>query len=517
MENSWALFGLQVLVGTIAGGVTNMVAVWMLFHPHEKRFGFHGAIPKNKARLARSIGRTVGERLLTPADFLEEIRRARLQETLDNKLAEIIDDLLGRERGSLRELLPPSVFAEVERALGESAPVITGALAAFVDSPEFVERAERFVARTRAELADEPIGAVLTAERRAEISTRAAAWAEELAESPELERGVREYLDRLAVDVLGSPEPLLEKVPAPVVRALESAIDAYLPLAGAKLGEFQHQPAARDRVRDALHGLFQQFVEDLRFHERVIARLVVTENTFDKVLDSIERDGVEQLATLLDDPVVRDEISRTIHDAVITYLRRPLSAMIGGADEERARSLVCTTGDFLLKVLRDERTRGFLVGKLNAVLERSEGRTWGEILGAIDDATIAGWITNGARSPRVREVAEDGVHAAITRTLDRPIGRPGRWLPPDASARLATVISPALWEWLIAQLPRVVEQLNVQDMVERKVLGFSTQRVEEIIRGVTERELDLIVRLGYVLGAIIGMITFGVTWLVGRE
>jgi uncharacterized membrane protein YheB (UPF0754 family) len=50
-------------------------------------------------------------------------------------------------------------------------------------------------------------------------------------------------------------------------------------------------------------------------------------------------------------------------------------------------------------------------------------------------------------------------------------------------------------------------------MVERKVLGFSTQRIEEIIRGVTERELRMIVRLGYLLGAVIGVATFAVSRL----
>ena len=47
-------------------------------------------------------------------------------------------------------------------------------------------------------------------------------------------------------------------------------------------------------------------------------------------------------------------------------------------------------------------------------------------------------------------------------------------------------------------------------MVERKVLGFSTQRVEEIVRGVTQRELNLIVQLGYVLGGLIGAVQFAV-------
>ncbi|HUF27985.1 MAG TPA: DUF445 family protein [Gemmatimonadaceae bacterium] len=500
--------GMNVLAGMIAGGVTNWIAVWMLFHPYERRFGLQGAIPKNKPRLAKSIGRTVGERLLTPADVMDELRRANVLAMLQEQLARILADILETERGSVRDLLPPGVLGEVERALGEAAPLIAARVADSAASPEFERGVRAFVARTRSELDEQPIGSVLTPVRRAELAARAAAWAEEVATSPELERGVREYIERHAGDLLTSPAPLIERVPVAVVRALEGAIDSYLPLAVAKVGEFLHNPGAREKIREALHDIFQRFVDDLRFHERVIARLMVTERTFETALDAIERDGVEQLAALLDDPVVRDEISKTIHEAILSYLHRPIGEVIGGPESERAQALVRTTGDYLLRILRDERTRGFMVAKLDAVLERAEHRTWGEMLSPVSDEAIAGWILEGARSTRIRELAAEGIRKALLGALDRPIGRPGRWLPGDTAARLSAVITPALWDWGQGQLPSLIERLNVQDMVERKVLGFSTQRVEEIIRGVTERELRLIVRLGVPLGGTIGLLGF---------
>lgn len=512
----WIRFVLNVVVGTVAGGITNAVAVWMLFHPYERRWGLHGAIPKNKARLARSIGRMVGERLLTPADIVAELTHSNVRGTLDERLTATMHALLETERGPLRELLPPPVFAEVERAARGMVPTIADRVAAYVDTPDFEERVRRFVVRSRGELGEVPLGEVLTAERRERMTRRAEAWAEELAHAPELERGVREYLERHGGEFLGSEQPLLERVPQPVVAALEAAIDNYLPLAVGKLGEFLQQPRARDRIRDALHDLFARFVDDLRFHERVIARLMVTERTFDKVLASLERDGVEQLAALLEDPAVREEISRTIHDAVITYLRRPIREMSGGAESERAQAMVRYSGDYLLRALRDERTRGFLITKLGEVLGRAEHRTVGELLAPVDDDTLVGWMLEAARSPRLRELAADGVEAAVSAALEKPIGRPGRYLPPEAAPRLAAVLAPATWDWAVAQLPGIVERMNIEEMVERKVLGFSTQRVEEMIRNVTQRELDLIVNLGYVLGAVIGTIMFLLSMAIGQ-
>lgn len=492
----------------IAGGVTNMIAVWMLFHPYERRFGIQGAIPKNKARLARSIGRMVGERLLTPADVMEELERAQVRQTLDEKLGEIISGLLETERGSLREILPPAVRDEVERSLTEAAPTIADTVTAYMASTEFEERVLRFVARSRAELDAQPIGRVLTAERREGITARATSWATELATSEELEQGVREYLDRHARDLLGSEQPMIERIPVPLLNAVEGAIESYLPMAVERLGQFLHHPASRERVREALHDVFQRFVEDLRFHERVIARLMVTERTFDRMLDSIERDGVEQVASLLDDPIVRQEISKAIQDAVHGYLRKPISEIVGDAEGERSQAIVRATGDYVLRVLRDERTRSFLIGKLDDVLQRAEGRTWGQLLAPLDDATIADWILEGARSERTCELILEGSAGALRRVLDQPIGRPGRWLPGDAGPRFAKAVSPALWEWGQAQLPGLIERLNIQDMVERKVLGFSTARVEEMIRSVTERELQTIIKIGYGLGAVIGLIAF---------
>jgi len=514
-NNVWVQFGIHVVVGTLAGGLSDAVAVRMLFRPRRRFWIFQGAIPKNKERLARSIGRTVGERLLTPADVLGELTHAGVREMFDANLAGFVTRLLDTERGSLREQLPPPLLAEVERAIDQAAPLLAGQLSRFAESPEFEDRARRFVARTRAELADQPVGRVLTPARRAELRARAEAWSEDFAHSEELEQTVRGYLAHRGTEFLTSTDPLLEKVPPAVVRAIEGAIDSYLPLAVGKLGTFLQQPASRARIRDALTDLFHRFVEDLRFHERIIAKLMVTERTFDTAIDALKSDGVEQLAALLEDPVVRDEVTRSVHDAVITYLRKPAGELVGGASSERAEALMQVAGDYLLAVIRAERTRTFLIGKLNDVLERSEGRTWGELLGAVSDETFARWIVQAARSPRTAELAEGAARTALLRMLDKPLGRPGRWLPADAAPRLASVLSPAIWEWVVGELPMFIERLNVQAVVEQKVMNFSTERVEEIIRGVMQRELNFIVKCGFVLGGLIGVVTFTLTEVFG--
>src|SRR5688500_11157353 len=104
---------LSIIFGAIAGGVTNAIAVWMLFHPYEpprllgRRLRFlQGAIPKNKARLAAAIGKTVGTRLLTPEDLARTLTEPAFKAAFDDRLSKLLRDLLDQERGSLLEILP---------------------------------------------------------------------------------------------------------------------------------------------------------------------------------------------------------------------------------------------------------------------------------------------------------------------------------------------------------------------------------------------------------------------------
>lgn len=314
LSNPWVQFAIQVLIGTIAGGVTNTVAVWMLFNPKQRRFGFQGAIPKNQARLAKSLGRTVGEKLLTPGDLQSELGRPEFRDAFEARLQDVI------------------------------------------------------------------------------------------------------------AGILTSREPLIDKVPPTAVTALEGAMTSYLPVAMSKLGTLLGQPTTRVKLRSALRGMFNRFVDDMRFHERIFAKLMMTERKFDTVLDAIEKDGVEQVVGLLEEPEVRDEISKAIHDAILAYLQKPISDILGDIEARK---------------------------------------------------------------------------------------------DPDAPKRLAASAAPVIWEWIDQQLPELVKKLDVQSMVERKVMAFSVERVEEILRLVIQNELTMIITAGYVLGAFIGAIMFGVQKLFG--
>ena len=126
MESSTLVTGLlTIAVGTLSGGITNAVAIWMLFNPHEPfRFGplrLQGALPKNKDRLAKAIGKTVGQKLLTPEDLAERLSAPPIRDAFARALEGGIGRFLREDRGPLIDLLTPEVRARLESALDELA------------------------------------------------------------------------------------------------------------------------------------------------------------------------------------------------------------------------------------------------------------------------------------------------------------------------------------------------------------------------------------------------------------
>ncbi len=504
----WREFALNVVLHSLAGGLTDTVAVWMLFNPHKPFLGVQGAIPKNKARLAASIGKVVGEKLLTPDDMLKELTHGGIRDAFNGKVAEVVQSLLETERGSLRSLVPESMSDELETALQAVAATVAGSVETWAESEEARPAVITFVARLRLAIGDQTLSDVLPPDRRAALVEQGRALALTLSHSDTVASAVAGSVRAQAESLLTRDEPLLKAMPAELSAMLDKAVDAYIPVAVDRLGTWLAQGESRERVKRTLQGVMSKFVTELRFHERVLARFLVTERAVEKALDALGGEGVDELSALLREPAIRDQVTRAVRDGVESLLKKPLKDIVGAADSARVTALAEGLSNGALRLLRAESTQNFVAGKIESAFEGVAHRRLDDLLAGVSDETIAGWVLEGLRGDATQQFVRDTAQRVVQKALDAPIGRPARWLPAHANERLAAVLAPAIWEWIVTSLPALVQRFDVPALIERKVNEFSTERVEEIVRGVTQRELNLIIKFGFVLGAFIGVGTF---------
>ncbi len=502
-----------IAFGALAGGITNTIAIWMLFHPYQppKVLGrqvklLQGAIPKNQPRLAAAIGRTVGTRLLTEDDLTQVFADEEFRSAFDDRLADFLDKLLHVERGSIRELLPDTVRGSLDTILEEIVENGLDRLQEYLASEAFEADTMRRAEELRETVADQPLAGVLTPARELALTTALEDWLGGVVLSDDFEAAVNDYLDRATQRWLVPDRTFQDVLPAGLVGSFEKAVAGYLPLAIERLGGLLEDPDAREKFESFIHDTLQRFMGDLKFHQRVVAKVFMTEETVDRVLETIETEGAERLSEMLREPTVQAAMARGVNDAVVDFLRRPVVSVLGTSDDETVVEARQTLAGWIIDVARDPATRAFLTEKLEQAMEKAGTRTWGEVLEKVPTERIAQWVTTAARAEPAEVVYREAAARLVDSVLDRPIGTPAEWFPDGIARKVEVALADPIWQWLQTQVPAVVQKIDVARRVEQKVLEFPTQRMEEIVRRVTDRELRTIIRLGYVLGAFIGTI-----------
>src|ERR1044072_4188753 len=109
-----------IVVATIHGYGAEWMAIWMLFHPYKavKLFGFtvwpQGMIPRDREKLAQSIGNAVGNELVSQQTGFDALfETSFFQSKGEDFVASYTDELLGRGYPSCIDALPSQPRAPV--------------------------------------------------------------------------------------------------------------------------------------------------------------------------------------------------------------------------------------------------------------------------------------------------------------------------------------------------------------------------------------------------------------------
>jgi uncharacterized membrane protein YheB (UPF0754 family) len=520
---------LPIAIGIISGLSTNAVAIWMLFHPYEPfylgpfRVLPRGAIPKEIDRIARRVGETVGNELLTPADITRTLSSPAFRDRFDEVLREALHGLLDRELGSLGTLVTPEQRAEFDAVLDRVMHKLVEGVEIFLRSREWEARLRRFARRLTTELRDRPLAEVLTPGLQADLVRGAGELWRGLAESPEFERAVAEALERAMANVLVSERPLRHYVPSGAVNLGEAVVAQYLPLLLERLGTVLEDPETRVKLQGVLRRFVDRFLEEQQTWKRIVGRLVMTERTLAQTVEAIEHGGVDEISALLREPEVQARVAAAVNDGVEDVLDRPVRDLLGDLSPERAERIRETLAARLVYALRHPSTEAVVGGRLEATLAGTAGRTLGDLLDLLgpersrelEERAVA-WVRNTLRSPRASAALESALERQSAWLMSIPIGRIGSYLPPDAVRRAEQILFDPLWSFLQRRVPTAVAGLPIARMVENKLKAYPVQKVEELVWRVSGKELGLIVYLGGFLGAMVGgSLLFTLSWPAG--
>jgi hypothetical protein len=169
-------------------------------------------------------------------------------------------------------------------------------------------------------------------------------WVTEGLASQTLEAGARHFIAAQRDALLHDERPLLERLPQGLLAAVEQGITDYLPVAVEQFGATLEDPEARARITEALKGVLDTAVANLKAHERLVARLVVTPDRVDRM--------VSELSAVFASPEFKARISTTVNDAVMRFLRTPIAERLWTLGPDRLDGLERAASDYVVAALR---------------------------------------------------------------------------------------------------------------------------------------------------------------------
>lgn len=512
------------LVGAIIGFVTNAIAIKMLFRPlTEKRvFGLRvpftpGILPRQRAKLARNIGKMVSRELLTEAIVRERLRTPQFRSLIEKSVAGYTSRLLDSSVSDLAAFAselpivqkdaalpaPSSSSSDLSRSIGS----LTGR---FILSDSFAT-----LVRTAARHAVDRIGtrtlSDLIGRDGSALPSFSALFDRFLGtlSSPEAEKRIAERIEHFLQEGSAAGRTIGSVLPESTAENVGRVSDLLYPAAVEALLRFLDERATRAELEAKGKVILRDAIQELNSFQRFF----VSAAQYDRTLN-------ERMPSIVDGVVVR------ISEAVMEDATR---ARFVDAVRRSAESLLSKSGEDALKTLNTDAAAfsRMLAGTIRAALGSASNKArikemLEDFLDSAAHEPIDTLLRNrlGLDPLALADMASFSLvsylraecPSAVPRLVDGFLREHGAdsvsgllGIDETEKTKWDAALSAKIVDLFDERVSAVIESLDVQSMVSERIDSLDMEDVERIVLDVLSGQLKWIDFFGAVLGALMGL------------
>lgn len=484
------------ILGGIIGYITNWVAIKMLFRPLEEKrlFGWHvpftpGLIPKQRGRLAASIGDAVGNYLLTTEALLGPISKPGFEHDVEDFISHALQKL-GSNRETIDELLERHNLRFVADALQEQARRKVTVLLADDSVQDLLLDALQPLVKY---LSDTTLAEMLTdqnAEQRQLVLREVLLG---VLQDAQVMESLRMLVDRYSTEIYQSNSTLRELIPDKTLLSLKGTIADAGPGLLRRLEERLQSEENRQAVKKVVKGFLSS---------STMLRIASAFIDADRVIDSL-------IASLQ-----REETRALILQQVLDWLDKVLDMPLSRLTRHVNRQALLDLADLLMdRLLNDNLADNLAELVENWFVSNRESRLGDLATAKLEDRSLSALGTWGRLAIK-RALGSSQMAMTIDQLATRAYrhllsSKPGPILGRVTLGQVAgikiTTIN-LIREFADRYGARILEAVRLPRLVEQQVNRLDVLQVEDILLKVMDNQLRAITNLGLLLGAIIGII-----------
>lgn len=513
-----------ILFATFHGYGAAWLAVRMLFRPRRpvKIFGLtvfpEGMIPRHRARLAETIGRAVGEELVSQ----ETITKALFETDFFNRKVESIvssytDDILNRAYPSLIEALPRAVRAPVLDSVAALQMSIAEHVAEMLRSDEMTDAVERFVDRRVDDLLSHRLRDALDDKAFEAFIGFLEDAQQNIVTNRNFDARVRAFVSARIDELLSSRATLAEIFTHDAVALVKDRIDAQLPPIVQQLAELATSERTRTQIGALIIREVDEYYGQLSFFKKMF---ISRERIYGEVDELVNSTLPRRIAEYLHGDAFESQAQEFLNSTIDNLLARPLADLVGQIEPDQLDLIKDRISTRIVHLAKSDEIAHAVTSYAREAINRIRPHSLRALLEHTkpdSDAALkrflARYLLDVLRRPETARTLNAIMSVQVERLLSQPIGRPTDYISAGSLQRTSSALTERITMAARERLPAAIQEFDIGGIVRTKVSEYPIEKLENLVLSVAGQHLRKIELAGLFIGLALGLMQAFYFWI----
>lgn len=490
--------------GAVIGYFTNWLAIKMLFRPHKQLYVGKikvpftpGLIPKEKERIALSLGDTVGNYILTQDVLLDYLNKPDVISSLSSSLDKGFHTLKNSAL-TLDEGLSNVMGCDKEQAVTTTQKLIIKMVESLLLTPHLKEDLATLLYNKVYHLLSTDLKDLPTEKLLDIFKAAITSCTKDTAQMNVIHNLVEKSLWEFLLNLKNDERKLCEIASYSSVQEVKDYLAIKTPTMVNALISLTEKPEVENLIKGKILNIVQSFAGPL------MGMFINTDDIYVRL--------IENLTVYINDPRNMPEIEHTVGLIVDKATEMTLGELSGLITGEMRETTINKAVGFILSELTKSTTIDGLMSKLSFYIEAHGDGNIMDIFNTFDnntDMNLKAFINSLVDSlfSKVSLTFLTEIMAVQTQRLfGEKIADLTQKLNDNSFERIKDSIFVMYRHSLKTIAPKVINAFNVPKIVEERINSFSIQYTEELILAIVNKELQAITAVGGILGFIIGLL-----------
>ncbi len=518
---SVAKYAAPPITGAFIGYLTNHIAIKMLFRPLKPWIiaGIRvpmtpGVIPSKRQDFAKNMGEVVGDHLLTSTEIGKGLQNESFQHHLFGLIKENIEKVLQQDLGNLASIVPAKFRVYFDIGSKTVIYQVKEKIRVFICSDEFKEIAERSIEQRMDQFLSSEIGTVISGSQREMAYGFIEKNIARMFMSEAMEQWAEDFVHQQVYSVLQKGKSLTDLLPDSLIELLQVTLEKQTPVLLNRLATIVSEPEVRDKIVKGGCAGIDSFIDSMGPMADMVRGFLRMDTVEEKIrMYLIEKN--DDIVAWLESEEVQAKVVHIIRERSGEFLRKPIVQFIKANDQEVVEEFCSRCAHHMMLVLKGKDVAILLTSMIKSNMEshfESESTSLQQVcamlFGEESFATKKNWLKQELcsilQSPETSDTIESLIDSMAAALLQKKIGKMANIIPVGVREGMARSLQKTTSAMLAAEVPGLVESLNIKNIVTEKVNSLDLLKLEGLLLSIMQEQFKYINLFGALLGFIIG-------------